>query len=146
MRKKLLIGIFIFSLSACASIVSDSTYPVTINSTPSNLSYILKDSNRLTIKSGTTPSTVILDAGDGLFTAAEYSIEVTNAKGNKTITNISSTLDNWYFGNLLFSGVLGMLIIDPITGAMYELPESVNIDTSYLDSSDTQDNASALPY
>jgi hypothetical protein len=35
-------------------------------------------------------------------------------------------VSGWYFGNLLFGGVIGMLIVDPLTGAMYNLtPEKI---------------------
>lgn len=38
-----------------------------------------------------------------------------------------STLDGWYFGNIVFGGLLGILVIDPYTGAMYRLPERVDV-------------------
>ena len=34
---------------------------------------------------------------------------------------IDTELDAWYFGNILLGGVIGMLIVDPATGAMYKL-------------------------
>lgn len=35
-------------------------------------------------------------------------------------------LSGWYFGNLVFGGLIGMLIVDPLTGAMYNLkPEKI---------------------
>ena len=41
--------------------------------------------------------------------------------------------DGWFiFGNLLFGGLVGWLIVDPITGAMWTLPKEI---TSTLDSS-----------
>jgi hypothetical protein len=40
--------------------------------------------------------------------------------------NLDSSVSGWYFGNLLFGGVIGMLIVDPLTGAMYNLtPEKI---------------------
>lgn len=30
-------------------------------------------------------------------------------------------MNGWYFGNLLLGGVIGMLIVDPATGAMYRI-------------------------
>jgi len=47
-------------------------------------------------------------------------------------TKIEGTMDGWYIGNLLFGGILGFLVIDPATGAMWKLPniESVNLDPS----------------
>jgi hypothetical protein len=36
-------------------------------------------------------------------------------------------VDGWYFGNLLFGGLIGLLIVDPATGAMYKLePNEIN--------------------
>jgi len=30
-------------------------------------------------------------------------------------------VNGWYFGNILLGGLIGMLIVDPATGAMYRL-------------------------
>lgn len=54
-------------LSGCASIVSDSTYPVLIDSFPPEKSFVVKDENGKKVFSGKTPQTVMLDAGDGFF-------------------------------------------------------------------------------
>jgi hypothetical protein len=40
--------------------------------------------------------------------------------------NLESELGGWYLGNLVFGGLIGMLIVDPMTGAMYNLaPEKI---------------------
>jgi hypothetical protein len=39
---------------------------------------------------------------------------------------LTADIDGWYFGNLLFGGLIGILIVDPATGAMWKLPENVN--------------------
>ena len=44
---------------------------------------------------------------------------------NKELT-IVGTMSGWYIGNILFGGLIGMLAVDPVTGAMYVLPETVN--------------------
>ena len=33
----------------------------------------------------------------------------------------AASVSGWYFGNLVFGGLIGMLIVDPLTGAMYNL-------------------------
>jgi hypothetical protein len=33
-------------------------------------------------------------------------------------------LDGWYIGNILVGGLLGMLIVDPASGAMYKFDET----------------------
>jgi len=40
---------------------------------------------------------------------------------------LKSTLDGWYFGNIMIGGLIGMLIVDPLTGAMYNLPDRVDV-------------------
>lgn len=40
--------------------------------------------------------------------------------------DIVSTVNGWYIGNILFGGVIGLLAVDPATGAMYSFPDSVN--------------------
>ena len=37
------------------------------------------------------------------------------------VVNISAELDGWYIGNIMLGGVIGMLIIDPLSGAMYKI-------------------------
>ena len=35
---------------------------------------------------------------------------------------LRATIDGWYWGNLFLGGILGMLAVDPATGAMWALP------------------------
>lgn len=40
---------------------------------------------------------------------------------------VTGGVSGWYVANLLFGGLIGLLIVDPLTGAMYNLsPEDVN--------------------
>ena len=40
--------------------------------------------------------------------------------------HLNGTVSGWYFGNILFGGLLGIVAIDPATGAMYKLqPDTV---------------------
>lgn len=40
-------------------------------------------------------------------------------------------LDGWYFGNILLGGVIGMLIVEPATGAMWKI-DSLHINLKYI--------------
>lgn len=123
----ILIGLeILICLSGCASIVSKSTYPVRIKSTPVSSSFFtVRNESGEAVHSGRTPQTVMLKSGNGFFDGATYRVEF--EEGN--IVKIDSSLDPWYFGNILFGGLLGMVIVDPLTGAMWELPESA---TAYV--------------
>lgn len=70
----LLISTFVFG---CASIVSDSSYPVTINSTPSGSQFKITNKKGIHVHSGQTPAIVSLDSGAGYFSSANYSLEIT---------------------------------------------------------------------
>jgi hypothetical protein len=115
-------------LSNCATIVSKSSYPVTVNSNPQGLVFLVTDTHTgAVVSQGKTPQQVTLKAGAGYFKGATYRFDIKN--GSKTIATqeLTSTLDGWFLGNIIFGGPLGLLIIDPLTGAMYKLPESVTV-------------------
>lgn len=110
----------VFLSSGCASIVSKSSYPILITAKPENAEITIKNRVNQVIYSGAAPATVDLDAGDGFFKKATYILEVSAPGFGTQTTTINHKLDGWYFGNLLFGGIIGMLIIDPITGAMFK--------------------------
>lgn len=115
-------------LSGCASIVSDSAYPVSVSSTPVGANFEIKDSTGTIIHSGTTPGTVTLKSGRGYFKKANYTIAFKKEGFADQEIKLNSSLNGWYWGNLLFGGLIGMLIVDPLTGAMYKLPENTAAD------------------
>ena len=114
----LLLTILSLGLTNCASIVSKSNYPVTITSeNPVNFK-IQNSSTGQIVHVGKTPSVANLQASNGWFKPAQYSIITQN-----NAQSLNATLDGWYFGNIpLLAPILGMLIIDPATGAMWQLP------------------------
>lgn len=111
----------VFLFSSCASIVSKSTYPLSINSSPSNAKVSITDKKGKEIYLGNTPANVKLKAGAGFFSRAEYQVKFSSPGYDDKIVPITFKLDGWYFGNILFGGLLGMLIIDPATGAMWKI-------------------------
>lgn len=124
MKSKSILGVITaISLSSCASIVSKSDYSVIINSEQKNIGFKVKDSYDRTISEGTTPEIVRLKAGDGYFTKARYNIEYLNKN-----YPLDAKVDGWYWGNFLFGGILGLFIVDPLTGSMYKMPEEVVLD------------------
>ena len=107
--------------TSCASIVSKSYYNVRLNSSPEAATVQVIDRNGREVFNGQTPTQVELKSGAGYFRKAEYTVKYTK-EGYlpKTIT-ITSDVNGWYFGNIIFGGLIGLLIIDPATGAMYKL-------------------------
>ena len=113
-------------LSGCASIVSKTTYPISVNSTPSGAKITVKDKKGADVFTGNTPANFKLKAGAGFFSKASYSVifEMDGYEAKTVPVNFS--LDGWYVGNVLFGGLIGFLIIDPASGAMWKL------DTEFL--------------
>jgi hypothetical protein len=107
--------------SSCATIVSRSSYPLSVNSSPTNARISITDKKGKEIYLGNTPAMVRLKAGAGYFSRAEYQVKFSNPGYDTKIVPITFKLNGWYFGNLLLGGVLGMLIIDPATGAMWKI-------------------------
>lgn len=111
-------------ISGCATIVSKSSYPVTLNSMPSGASFVITGKSGETVFNGRTPSTVTLKSGSGYFRKASYTVKFSSAGYGEREYPIEFKLNGWYFGNIIFGGVIGMLIVDPATGAMWSLPKS----------------------
>lgn len=126
------------SLTGCASIVGQSMFPLTINSNPNGSNILVKDEYGKEVFSGTTPSTVTLPAGESYFHAKSYSITFSKPGYAEQYAVVKSEISGWYFGNIIFGGLIGMLIVDPITGKMWKLPKEV---TSNLTAKTALNNA-----
>jgi hypothetical protein len=75
-----------FLFSSCASIVSKSSYTISINSVPSEAKIVIKDKKDIEIFSGQTPATLKLKAGSGFFGKARYQVTYTkNGYDTKTV-------------------------------------------------------------
>ena len=122
-------GVFV-ALSGCASIVSENTYPVRIESSVPGVDFVIRDASSGDVRaSGRTPQTVELKSGGDFFASAEYILEAEKKGYRKASQNIESSLDPWYIGNVALGWlcVIGF-IVDPITGAMWEMPDHVRVD------------------
>ena len=132
----------IITLSGCASIVSKSLYPISINSTPSGAKITITDKKAKEIYTGTTPANVQLNSGAGYFLKSSYSVKFEMDGYDTKTVPVEFKMDGWYWGNILFGGLIGILIVDPATGAMFKLDtefvnenmqmKSVNIDDPSL--------------
>ncbi len=124
---RLFISLFAVALAGCATIVSDDDYAVSMNSDPEGASFVVTNRAGLEVQAGVTPQVVQLAAGAGYFKGESYTVTVVKEGYEEQTFTIRSSMDGWYWGNLLIGGLIGMLIVDPITGAMYKLPDRVDI-------------------
>lgn len=108
----------------CASIVSKSTYDVTISSTPSNVRVDVYNKKGELKATGSTPLQARLKAGAGYFSGEVYTVEFKRDGYPVHKAQIERGVDGWYIvGNLFFGGLVGWLIVDPLTGAMWTLKD-----------------------
>lgn len=132
--------ILTIAMCSCSSIVSKSEYAVSINSAPDTATFKITNRSGVAIQSGVTPSTITLKASSGYFKGETYTIELLKEGFQPKTYTLSSSLDGWYLGNILFGGLIGMLIVDPATGAMYKLPPEVRISLDPTITAGTQES------
>lgn len=116
--------------TGCASIVSKSTWPVTIQSNPPGAKCLVAKASGKQLHTGETPMTVMLESGDGFFQWANYKVTCDKPGYQQAVVKAESHLNGWYFGNIVFglTGLIGFLIVDPATGAMYRMDDTQIID------------------
>lgn len=107
-------------LQGCASMLSNSAYPVLVESNPAGAEFVIKNRNGIQVAHGQTPATVILESGAGYFKKADYTVQLSKPGFQSQIYRLKSYINGWYWGNVL--NPIGMLLIDPATGAMWRLP------------------------
>ncbi len=114
----------------CATIIKGSDQNVSFRSDPEGAKVSVYSPEGMLMADGKTPVTLPLRKGDGFFQSAKYKV-VFEAPGyeKKEIWLTGSLEAGWYLaGNLLVGGLIGWLIVDPASGAMWNLkPKSVNV-------------------
>lgn len=97
------------SMTSCATIVSTSTQKVKFASNPPQASIFINE-----VEVGKTPFEMKLER------KREHHVMI-KLDGYKTYeTTLTKTFNPWYLGNIVFGGLIG-LVVDPITGAIYNL-------------------------
>ena len=118
-------------LTGCASIVSRSSADIAVRSVPAQATVTITSGSGQDVYVGKTPAIATVPTGDGFFVAARYTVRVSLEGHDDQLFTIGSRLNPWYFGNILLGGLIGMVIVDPLTGAMWTLsPTSVNASLS----------------
>ncbi len=130
MKKLLTLLLGMVMLSGCASIIAGGHRDINVKSTPTDAAVSIQDrASKEIVHKGQTPLIVPLSTRGGYFKSKQYDITLSK-EGYATKTfNIDSFLSGWYAGNVILwpVAVIGGLIIDPLTGAMWSLtPKEIN--------------------
>lgn len=112
-------------MSGCASIISKSQTPVTITSMPTGATVKITNKKGAEVHTAITPTTVTLKNGAGYFQGETYSLNFEKDGFQKSTQLLDTGLNPWYAGNVIFGGLLGILIVDPLTGAMWRMDDEI---------------------
>lgn len=126
---KLLSTLALLSLTSCATIVGlgpNEKVHIESSGGTSVANFIITNGDGQQVASGRTPMSVRLPAGTHYFQPERYTVHFTKNDFYPSYEMIETSINPWYFGNLIFGGIiLGGLIVDPLTGAMWSLEDNV---------------------
>ena len=134
-------SVFVILLfSSCASLISKSNYRLPIGVNPPGSKVVVKSHSKKrgdsVVFKGNAPCVVVLPSAEKYFKKATYTIEL-SAEGRipKTVP-ITTEIDDWYWGNILVGGLIGWIIVDPLTGSMYKITEKRILENLQKESND----------
>ena len=116
-------------LVSCATIVRNKAQTVSILPNVDDVDIVVKNKKGINVFKGKAPIVLPLSAANtGYFNGEKYTIFATKKGYKSTEIKLNSKVSAWYvLGNFFFGGLIGWLIIDPITGDMFYLDEEVKI-------------------
>jgi len=115
------------AISGCATIVHGGPRAISVASDPVGAKVSIYDRSNTLVMTNTTPFIAQLSTKFGYFKGQNYRLIFEMPAHATAEVNLTSSLSGWYFANLVFGGAVGMLIVDPLTGAMYNLsPEKID--------------------
>ena len=132
MKKALIVlaSVLTFGLAGCASIVSSNKETITLRTNPPDAAFTITNKAGEEIERGRTPATLTLNTSRGYFQGETYRVKFLKDGYKEQDMFVDSSPRGWYvLGNLIFGGLIGWIIVDPLTGAMFTLsPEEVRAD------------------
>jgi len=110
-------------LAGCATIMGNSAHEtLNVRSAPDQATVVIRDESGTKIFEGKTPTSLPLEKKKGYFSGKKYSVNIKKDGFAEQIITVDTQVNAWYLaGNLVFGGVIGWLIVDPATGAMWKL-------------------------
>ena len=135
-----LLGGIMVLFSGCASIIKgggDESFTFKSDPTSAQVTILdLKDADK-TIVQNHTPFSIALHKKHAFFSGGKYWVQVTKPGYKDIGFEIKGTVNGWYTGgNLIFGGLLGYLIVDPATGAMWNLTPQLAKDEKQIEASE----------
>lgn len=116
------------SIGGCASMIDGPDQSIAIMSTPGEADFVISDDRGREVHRGVTPSIVNLAKSRGYFEGNNFSIEISKAGYTPERLRIASDPSMIYLVGNIATFLVGWFIVDPLTGAMWELePKMLNV-------------------
>lgn len=114
------------TMTGCATIVHSGPRAIPVQSVPPGAKVSIYDRDNHLVETNTTPFVASLNPSAGYFKSQSYRLIFQMPGYSNAEVDLNSTVSGWYWGNLVFGGLIGMLAVDPATGAMFNLePEKI---------------------
>ena len=119
----------LLALAGCATIVSKSQYSFSVKANEPGAIVKVYDEDGASVTWARTPGTVTLNAYAGVFSPASYRFVFEKPGFENDESFVTAKIDPCYWINLIciYSAAVGMLLVDPISGAMWSFDENVTI-------------------
>lgn len=116
-------------LTSCATIYGRSRYNISFNTHPTKAYVKVIDVRGNVVAQGITPTTFRLKSSDGYLKRADYSVLISKDGYEDARYSLTASIDPNYFWNLFSWSLIGMFLIDPVTGAMWKFEgDSYSVD------------------
>ncbi len=111
-----------WACTGCASILGSSKRTVNFTSEPAGATVrVIDPRDGRVVQSGQTPVKMPLSTAWDYFEPARYRVEYSKPGHWSCASELRGRLSLWYPGNLVFGWIPGLLVVDPLTGAMWRL-------------------------
>jgi hypothetical protein len=141
------IAVLALAGSGCASIIKGGgSQSINIRSTPAEADVKVIDvATGNTVSTGKTPLVIPLKKSRGYFAKGQYKVVVEKPGFEAREVQVVGRPSGWYIGgNLVLGGLIGWLIVDPATGAMWTLdPEELSLELTPVAASASPDAPAA---
>jgi hypothetical protein len=122
--KATITGVMLVGLCGCASIVSlvdTGSRTVRVKTEPEGATVTVSKKSGEQVTTATTPATIKLPRYHGYMSGQDYVLRIELTGYRPVDLEVRSTFNAWYIGNIAVGGVIGLFIVDPLTGAMWRL-------------------------
>jgi hypothetical protein len=145
MKKLLMAAGLATGLTGCATIINGKTQTVNVVTTPPGAQVHIKSEDGSFETTAVTPAMVTLPRGTPYFHGYDFTVDVVKDGYAAQSDQLTHHVSGWYAGgNLLFGGLLGYLVVDPLTGSMWKLDKDT-VSFQLQPAGNAQATSSALP-